>query len=477
MIRGRNGRTVVLIVAIAFVATACAWGQAGGNAARNGANPFEPGLTADNVGGLALAWQANNASQTITGPVMNAKYVFTTDPFGYVNAYAAGGPASAAGATHCSGSPTVCTPAWVARLSAFTSISEPVVDGDQVFASANLNGRWTLFALNADPQSCPDTINGCEPVWSGQWGAPVRPQTVPSIAVADGRVYVSTPPEADGDAAHLAVFDELGVTGCTSGPPRACTPLFQIETSTPLSGPPDIAIAIGRLFIATPDETLVFDAAGQAGCTNGTCSPLYRLSTLSARGVSLFGTTAYAVLGNSLMAFDATGATGCAGPVVLCEPKWTAPLGSIATGDLPTVSGNRVLVVESPGDAATDPGLEAFDASGQESCGGTPRVCSPLWKVTRGVMAGDVNHLAATPALVIMSGWSVIPFNPPIIRQTLKTFDLSGTRGCNGTPKVCAALSVTAMGTDIGISSPAVAFGRIALSDSAGHLKVSALSG
>ena len=37
---GRSRRTVALAIAVAFVATACAWGQAGGNAARNGSNPF-----------------------------------------------------------------------------------------------------------------------------------------------------------------------------------------------------------------------------------------------------------------------------------------------------------------------------------------------------------------------------------------------------------------------------------------------------
>ena len=477
MIRGRNGRTVVLIVAIAFVATACAWGQAGGNAARNGANPFEPGLTTNNVSGLALSWQADNASHSDHEPVMNAKYVFTATGPGFVQAYAAGGPASAEGSTRCSGTPSVCTPVWFSRVTITAPLSSPVVNGDHLFVSAAVDGKWNLYALDADPVDCPDTAFGCVPQWTGQWGAPTRPQGQPSIAVAGGRVYLSAPTEIDGHTAVVAVFDELGLDHCTTGPPRTCAPLFEIEIPTAWSGSPVISLAAGRLFVESVDGIRVFDAAGQTGCSNGTCTPLYRLAAGAARGVSLYGTTAYAAGETTLMAFDATGATGCAGSPLVCQPKWTATLSGRATLDLPTVSNGKVLVVESPGDAPTDPGLEAFDASGQESCGGTPRVCSPLWKVTRGVMAGDVNHLAATPTLVIMSGWSVIPFNPPIIRQTLKTFDLAGTIGCSGTPKVCAALSVTAMGTDIGISSPAVAFGRIAVTDSPGHLKVFAVSG
>ncbi len=470
---GLSGRTAGLLVAIAFVATACAWGHAGGNAARNGANPFELGLTTDNVGGLALAWQANNAVQTDAGPVMNAKYVFTSES-GFVNAYAADGPASTAGAPHCSGSPSVCTPVWFARASASAPASAPVVSGDRLFVSAFVSGLWSLLAYDADPPSCPATVNGCVPVWTGRWGIAPQPRSVPSIAVSNGYVYVATPPDAVGGHGYVTVFDEAGVRGCTAGPPRTCSPLFQATTDVETIAPP--AVASGRLFLQGADATLVFDAAGRIGCTNGTCSPLYRLASGAARGVSLFGTTAYAATGTALMAFDATGATGCAGSPLVCQPKWTAMLGALAEGDPPTVSNGKVLVV-ALGDALTGSALKAFDAAGVQDCGGSPVVCEPLFDVARASMAGVSNHLSATPGLLIMSGWSVFPFNPPLLTQSLKTFDLSGTTNCSGTPKRCSPLSTSTVGSDIGISSPAVAFGRIALSDSAGHLKVFAVPG
>lgn len=473
MLKGGNGRSVVLIIAIAFVATACAWGQAGGNAARNGGNPFEPGLTTDNVDQLALAWQADNAAQVDAGPVMNAKYVFTTE-FGFVNAYAAGGPASAAGATHCSGSPSVCTPVWFARASSSAPASAPVVSGDRLFVSAFADGLWSLLAYDADPASCPATANGCEPLWTGRWGTSPQPRSTPSIAVSDGRVYVATPPDAAGGDAYVTVFDEAGINRCSAGPPRTCSPLFQATTDKETIVPP--AVAAGRLFVQGTDATLVFDAAGQTGCNNGSCSPLYRLASGAARGVSLFGTTAYAATGTVLMAFDATCATGCAGSPIVCQPKWTAMLGALTEGDTPTVSNGKVFVV-ALGDALADPALKAFDAAGVQGCGGSPVLCEPLFDVARASMAGVSNHLSATPSVLVMSGWSVIPFNPPILTQTLKTFDLSGSTNCSGTPKRCSPLSTSSVGTDIGISSPAVAFGRIALSDSAGHLKVFAVPG
>ncbi len=471
--KGRHGRTFALLAAIALVATACAWGQAGGNAARNGANPFEPGLTTGNVGRLQLAWQTNQSSGE---PVMNAKYVYAVDPFGYVNAYAADGPSSALGAPHCTGSPVTCTPVWKSRLSAFASLSDPVVDAEQVFASANVNGHWTLFALNADPPDCPDTINGCEPGWTGQWGAPDGPQGLPSIAVADGRVYVSTPPDATDTEAHVAVFDERGVAGCTPAPLRTCTPLFQVATPRALLTAPSIAVVGGHLFVESTNATLAFDSAGQAGCVSGTCAPLFQLATAAARGVSLSGTTAYAITGTTLMAFDATGAKNCGGTPRSCAPEWTAALSERVDTERPAISGGKVLVTEF-GDTGSSAGLEVFDAAGIRGCTGTPLACAPLWGVARGSMAGVTNHVSATPTLIVMSGWSVVPGPPTLLTQTVKTFDLAGTTDCSGVPTRCLPLSTTSVGNDIGISSPAVAFGRIAVTDTPGHLKVFSVAG
>jgi hypothetical protein len=113
-----------------------------------------------------------------------------------------------------------------------------------------------------------------------------------------------------------------------------------------------------------------------------------------------------------------------------------------------------------------------FDADGTEGCGGAPVVCTPLWAMNDAAVPGDVLRLAATPTLLIVGGWTVIPGNVVFLFQHLTTFDLAGVRNCSGAPKRCNALGSLEIGTDHGFDGIAVAFGRVAMTDSVGHLKV-----
>ncbi len=469
--KGRSARIFTVAIAVAFVATACAWGQAGGNAARNRANPFEPGLTLDNVGNLQLAWQANGLRSE---PVMTDKYLYSTTLDGYLNAYAAGGPASAEGASRCTGSPVVCTPVWFSRVSQYTPGAEIVVDGDQVFVSAFTDGQWSLVALDANPMSCPDTTSGCAPSWTGHLAGPSGLPTPYAMAVADGRVYVLHLPSAGGGNAFVVAFDERGVMNCTVGPPRSCTPLFRVDVGSNPGIVPPMAGAAGRIIISRiGPQTLVFDAAGQSGCSNGICTALYGLS--APWDVSVSGTTAYSASAGTLMAFDATGATGCAGTPRVCQPKWTGTLPSgLEFADPPTVSNGKVLVAQTAF-RFTEAGIVAFDAAGTQGCTGSPAVCQPLWSVNWLETSGEMNHISATPTLAIVSGWTNRSFAPFTV-QTLKTFDLAGNRNCTATPKLCTALSTLAAGNDQYSEIPAVAFGRVAVRDLAG-IKVFAIPG
>jgi hypothetical protein len=469
---GRYGRTIALAAALGLVTTACAWGQVGGNAGRNSANPFETVLTPDNVGDVAPRWRADNATQAGNQPVMDARYVFTAG-LGSLNAYAIDGPASPAGASRCSGTPVVCAPVWSASIPT-VSVSSPAVSGDTVFAGAAIEGQWVLYAFAAGATSCP---GGCLPKWTATFAtADDEPRTTASIAVDGGRVFVATPPVTDSDLGHVTAFDERGVTGCSAGPPRRCSPLFSVETTVSFAAAPVIAVASGRLFVESVDATSVFDAAGVQGCSAGACAPLYRLATGSAAGVVVSGTTGYAVIGRTqLAAFDATGAVGCTGSPRTCAPRWTAPLAAPQRGHEIAVSNGKVVVAEA-GDPPNGLALEAFDAAGQQGCGGAPVVCTARWSATRAAVPGDVLRLAATPTLLFVGGWTVIPSNPVILRQHLTAFDVAGTRNCSGAPVRCTSLSTDEFGTDHGFDGLAVAFGRVAMTDTLGHLKVFALA-
>lgn len=449
-----------MAIVVALFATACAWGQAGGNAARNGSNPFEPGLTVDNVSGLALAWQTAGGGE----PVMNDKYLYSVMAGGRLGAFAAGGPASPQGASRCTGSPSVCTPVWFSRLS--DSATAPfaagavVVDGDQVFGVGYLGGSLRLIALDADPATCPSTPDGCAPQWTGQWGGNTLFGF--SLTVADGRVYISSYPNDVQGFPYVVAFDEHGVTNCTAGPPRTCSPLFRFETNEANGLTPSVAVAGGHLFVSQIGNLAhVFDATGQSGCTNGICSELYRLASPGA--VSVSGTTAYAADRSTLTAFDATGAT-CPGNPGVCRPLWSGTVtGSARVIDPPTVSNGKVFVFED-GSPFPSPVMEAFDAAGVERCTGSPVTCLPLWGVDGPASAGFPDRLSATPSLLFMSG------------ATVKAFDLAGSRSCAGTPKRCTALATVPTGDRQVSTRAAVAFGRVAVSDS-DLLRVFALPG
>lgn len=446
-------RTILLTMAITFVLTACAWGHPGGNAARNAANAYEPFLTVDNVDELELAWQATRGGSE---PIITDKYIYTLSN-DFIYAYAAAGPASPEGPSRCIGTQPYCTAVWFAHVdhpSAGLALS-----GGRLFTVGYVAGVQSLLVFDADPASCPATENGCEPLRTV--ALPQGAVSGASMAVADGRVYLGLWTQTFPGNPVVVAYDERGVTNCTPGPPQTCQPLFQADSGSVTVGTlPYLAVAAGRLFV--PPGGRVFDAAGTTACANGVCSPLYRLTTTA--NMSAFGTTVFAAEGNVLKAFDATGTIGCSGIVRTCQPMWTGALsGTAAVGQPPTVSNGKVLV-RLDGPTIESPAVEAFDAAGVEGCSGSPVVCQPLWGVNRADVTGAPGVLSATQSLFFIVGGS------------LQGFDLAGTRSCGGVPKRCTALSsVEAIGGSFS-TLPAVAFGRVAISDGGG-LKVFARPG
>jgi hypothetical protein len=160
---------------------------------------------------------------------------------------------------------------------------------------------------------------------------------------------------------------------------------------------------------------------------------------------------AYAVAGELLLAFDATGSTGCSGTPKVCAPLWSAPLAGPSTAP-PTVATGRVFVPELTGDPNR---VEAFDAAGSSSCSGTPKVCSPLAVFT--VSAGTEPRLAASKSLLFVTSSGLS--GPP---GTFDVFDLAAVQGCSGVPSVCTPLRHISTSLSP-LSAPAVAGGHVAI--------------
>jgi outer membrane protein assembly factor BamB len=116
------------------------------------------------------------------------------------------------------------------------------------------------------------------------------------------------------------------------------------ERSTGTGGTP--ALAAGVLYVADDDGMLhaySVDGSPQAGCTGGTCDPLWSASLGFAPDLSLQPAVAGAVVfvagtGGELAAFDAA---GCGSPP--CTSLWTASVGSQITGS-PAVSNGQLYV-------------------------------------------------------------------------------------------------------------------------------------
>lgn len=446
-----RGRTGVVVALFALVAASCSWSQYAGNAARTGANELDDDVSPGNAASLSVAWQAPTG-----GAVALSDDFLYARREGRLEAFAADGSGT------CSGTPRVCEPRWFAELGG--EAGPPVVDGGSVYVGTAIDGSWQLAAFPADGApggSCPIGPAGCPPLWTATWaGAPPLPLVV-TLAVTGGRVYASVSGDGEWRTQTVYAFDAAGELGCSAGPPRSCAPLFSAAGDGFWPRLP--TVAEGRLFVPGYSSTRVFDAAGIAGCTAGTCAPLYELAA-GVDPVSVAGGIAYSTVGNVLRAFDATGATGCGGSPRVCEPLWEATLKGEGNGDPPVVAGGRVYVLEYSGPGGS--GIEVFDASGQQECSGTPMSCAPLWRVEGPQMPGVGARASANASVLFVTGITGAG------RSTsgsvvLSTFDLAGNLGCSGAPRQCVALSSYPLASRTWVDPPAIAFGRVAVS---GHL-------
>jgi outer membrane protein assembly factor BamB len=256
------------------------------------------------------------------------------------------------------------------------------------------------------------------------------------------------------DPGIVTAFDEAGTAGC-SGSPVTCHPLFATSAVAPRVRP---AVADGHLYADSADHSavLAFDAAGQVGCPASVCTPQFRFTTGTSTTVSISGNLAYAGVGTEFRAFDATGTTGCGGTPKACSPVWIGPLASDALRDPPVVAAGHVFVGLGSGN------IDVFDAGGSSGCGVSTATCQPLWTVATGVHTSM--HLGAARSVLAVSWLDATPFGPgPGFHIGVDAFDVSGTVGCSGAPKVCAPIGQVDLASLESVSSPAIASGRIVL--------------
>ena len=238
-------------------------------------------------------------------------------------------------------------PQWTAATGG-PVVASPAVVGAVTYVTSK-DGRLYAFDT-AGTVGCPGTSpKTCSPLWtSGDLGGPVTG----SPAVSGGLVFVATP------GARLLAFDAAGATGC-SGTPKTCTPVW--SATLPGSATTAATVADGRVFVVSAagaaDALSVFRATDGAALWSATVVNSSGSGTHTKSAASVSGGVAYVGFSGvadappetpqaRVLAFDATGANGCAGTPVTCAPLWETATGAdLGTMGTPSITGRDRLRV------------------------------------------------------------------------------------------------------------------------------------
>jgi len=203
-------------------------------------------------------WLGPTGGAVYSSPAVADGVVYVGSDDGNLYAFDAAG-----GGSHCSAA-MICSPLWTAAgTEGFGISSSPAVANGVVYVGAG----ESLYAFDASGASthCTGTPTTCTPLWIG----PTAGRIYASPAVAYGAVYV--PSQGDG---RLYVFDASGGSAHCTGAPMVCTPLWTAgfgDGGGPL-GYSSPAVANGVVYVGGNDHYLyVFDAKQ---CFNSTsCFP------------------------------------------------------------------------------------------------------------------------------------------------------------------------------------------------------------
>ncbi len=305
-----------------------------------------------------------------------------------------------------------------------------------LYAASQSDLSPTLYAFSANGMAgCASTPITCTPLWTASLGAP-RYGVDYELAVANGGVYVNGGP-------GLEAFDAAGNTNC-SGTPVVCQPLWQASVNW-TNGVP--TVANGTVFATVQGGDLeAFDANGIANCSGSpkVCSPMWT-SHISSSSDIVNVSNGFAYVQSSLggtygsvVTLDATGNTDCGGSPKVCSPLWEYPLTDKVSGV--SVSGTTLYVgtgrIVSLMPFEDEGSLLAYDANGVIGCSGTPKLCSPIW----------TSNSYPSGGLPIVGDGSA--FVPPIGATTFAVFDANGSRNCSGPPVVCNPVWTSSIDSD-----------------------------
>jgi len=458
-VRGSRGSLVVGVLVSALLLAACDWNTYRGNAGHTGNSNGEQIIGVDNVGELEERWTTPGGDPSLAynggTPIVAEGRLYMNMEWGYLGAF------DAAGVEGCGGTPRQCQPVWRAENGAGNGTT--VADG-VVYATTEVEGGVevdpVLRAYDASgTRSCSGTPPTCTPMWSATLGPAHGTGAISPATVVGGVVYLTA---VTGVANVLYAFDAAGRQGCDGGVPATCSPLWTAPFGDPTFAGYDVAgrapaVSAGKVYVTGKFDfrVHVFDAAGQEGCSGSpkVCSELWAAAvppfTCAASFCEISGpAVAKGVLyvtgdardgTGGLYAFDATGRS-CGGTPRVCEPLWRAVAGPTITP--PAIANGVVYTVDYELDLAFGLArLRAFDASGGQGCAGAPKVCEPLWTSTT---SGLTSAPMVANGVVYASSFSDVDYceygwGCSGIAHIL-AFDGAGIQGCSGMPKQCAPL-------------------------------------
>ena len=146
-------------------------------------------------------------------------------------------------------------------LATLAAVVATIATGSVAFAADWPEFRFgpTHPGLNpAETAISAGNVGSLATAWTGATGNGVYS----SPAVANGAVYVGS------DDGKLYAFDAAGVTNCSAGPPRTCSPLWTAATGGAVRSSP--AVSDGTVYVGSDDGKLyAFDAAGLFNCSAG----------------------------------------------------------------------------------------------------------------------------------------------------------------------------------------------------------------
>ena len=331
--------------------------------------------------------------------------------------------------------------------------SSPSVAGGTVYVGSD-DGKLYAFDAAGMTNCSPGSPRTCSPVWTAATGGAVRS----SPAVAGGTVYVGS------DDGKLYAFDAAGLFNCSAGPPRTCLARWVTTTGAIVRSSP--AVSNGVVYVGSDDAGLyALNATTGMVIWKTITGAAVRSSPAVAGGVVFVGSDDKAVY-----ALDA--ATGAV--------LWKTTTGA-AVRSSPAVANGVVYV------GSDDTGLYALNATtGQvvwKTITGASVRSSPA--VSNGVVfvgSDDTNVYAldaptgavlwTAPALSLVRSSPAVGNGLVYVGSdggSLSVFDALGSANCSGTPKICSPLRTVPTGGLLR-SSPAVADGVVYVGSVDGRL-------